>query len=171
MENLGRQRGEAGLGHRRCQPCGSPCGEALQAGAGLFSRSGAADGTVRCACAERSPPGAPPAPSPRPGSARPRLGCSHTERHLSQRWTHARHRGHHFQRLLMGWVQTILHSECPEEAVSGMGSSSAGLSMASRGWPPMERDRFSIAELDVNWKKIKSRRKCKKKNQTKTIGS
>lgn len=31
----------------------------------------------------------------------------------------------------------------------------------------MEKDRFSISELDVNWKKIKTRRKYKKK----TIGN
>lgn len=34
----------------------------------------------------------------------------------------------------------------------------------------MERDHFSISELDVNWKTIKSRRKCKKKNNRKLVG-
>lgn len=120
--------------------------------------------------AERSPPGAPPAPSAArlsPGTAGM---LTHWER-LEPTLSSCRHRSHHFQRLLVGWAQTVLHSECPEEAVPGMGTSSAGLSMASGGWPPMERDRFSVSELDVNWKKIKSRRKCKKKkNNRKLVG-
>lgn len=180
MQNLHSQRREARLASAQSHQCPRRGRERHRSvpttvETGLFSRRGAADGTVRCALAPSGlPRGAPPETEPLPGlSPMP-------ARHSQKRACDAHPQGKilvstpysctvpqpQFSVTAHGLGPKSLCTSTPQRRLSqGWVTSSAGLSMASCGWPPMERDHFSISELDANWKTIKSRRKCKKKKR------